>query len=169
MFTSNFTKPKCQNVGSIRDFKFVPVSFVSDMVINELDGILLEINLSVGLEWLTGYSTIEKRIVDESSEDTDNGTIFKPVFAGFFPGYNYLIEKLFTHMASGRFILDIIDNNGERYVLGRVENGMNFSWKHSTGTAPKSLQGYSFRFYQDSQYPKLRYNEGVAVPFPDVL
>jgi hypothetical protein len=169
MFNSNFTKPTCKNVGSIRSFLFIPEAQVDEMSINEMDNILNSISLIGGAAWLKAYSTVERIGVEEETENTDQGTIYRPVLSGFYPGYNYLIEKIFAQMSPIRFIIDVIDNNGERYVLGRQGNGMHFQWKYTTGNAPRSLQGYTFRFYHESSYPRLRYNLGVAVPVPDVL
>ncbi len=167
-FKSNFTKPECTNPGGILSFSFVPVEDVTEMVVDNFNFILRSISLRPGATWLKGYSTFEKLKVEQDVVESDHGPIYKPYVSGFHPGYNYLLEKIFNHM-TGRFIVDVIDNNGERYVLGTIENGVHFSWQYSSGDQIRKLNGFSYRFYQDSPASRLRYNEGNAIPVPDVL
>lgn len=168
-FKGNFSKPICTNPGGIREFSFVPVEDVSDLEMDLFSFILTDITFKPGQSWSKGYSTHEKLLVDQDIVDSDHGPIYKPFISGFHPGYNYYLEKLFNNMCTTRFIIDVIDNNGERYVLGTIENGLHFSWKYTSGDQIRKLNGYSFRFAHDSFQSRLRYNEGNEIALPDVL
>lgn len=166
MLSQSFPKVTCQtNPGSIREFSYIPIDEVDEVDWNTLSYIVNSISILPGKSWKTGYSTFTKLQVNEPTTETGNGTLFTPELRGFYPGYNWYLEKLFVHLAAGgRFVLDVTDNNGKRYLLGTKENGLKFTWVYNSQDEPKKLPGYTYRFYMESNQPRLSFYDVDVAP-----
>lgn len=164
MIVSNFPPIDCGvNLGGILSFRFTPVENVESIDYNPISQIFYDITLKSGKIWYDGYSTFEKKLVNSVQNESPNGPLYKNELKGFFPGHNWQVEKLFNVMVQfgAKFIVDYTDNNGERVLLGTIENGIKFGYEYTTQDLVKKLHGYNYRFYHDSALPKLTwYNSG---------
>lgn len=158
MIITDFPQIDCPvNLGGILSFRFVPVEEVKNIQYNRYSFIYDDITLWT--DWLKGYSTFEKKLVNSILTSSANGSFYKNELKGFFPGHSFFIEKLFAIMAQigRRFVVEYTDYNGQRVLLGTKENGLQFSYEYTTQDAVKKLNGYSYRFYNDSETPRLTY------------
>jgi hypothetical protein len=165
MIYTSFPIFDCEiNMGGIKSFRFIPIEMVESIDSNLHSFVFYDITLKAGKTWKDGYSTMEKALVNSVNTESPNGPLWKNELKGFYPKSRWNIEKLFAMLSmSGRFIVDYTDNNGERVLLGTLQNGVKFGYEYTTQDAVKKLHGYNFRFYHDSSLPKLTWYDSTII------
>jgi hypothetical protein len=88
---------------------------------------------------------------DEVPKETDSGKLIDYTVSGFYPGHAPDISELFDEMMDQPFMLDTIDNNNQRRLLGNLNNPVSFKFNYSS--PPGGRPGYSFSFMWTSPNP----------------
>lgn len=135
------------NIGSIKQFSFIPVTDVESIDFPIKGKIVKPILLKSKARWYEGYSTLETALFTEPSEQTANGTIFKPKFVGVVPRDSAELTALFEEMKNARFILDYTDRNGIRKLVGSIDEPLFFTSELVVPSAVAQRNQHNITFY----------------------
>lgn len=124
---NDIKKIEGDNLGGIYSFKFIPVTDVQSIPSTLNGAIHNEVNIKTNTRWYEGYCTIETMNFSDNQEDSDHGAFHTKEFLGIVPKDRPELIDLFNGMKNKRFILDLVDNNGTRKLVGTVEEPLNFS------------------------------------------
>lgn len=147
------TREQSENMGGVIEFYFARVRDICTMpelIGAEYDGQVKFVN---GENWKYGYSAPYKMQLDESSDITEVGYVFKKPFVGFYPMQSKEALELFMEMEGEYFIIKMKDANSRTRLIGDLEAPLVFKYDPVTGSDNPNLAGYIFQFLVDEKKP----------------
>jgi hypothetical protein len=155
---NNFPEYQFENMGGVSTFKFVPQYWIDSIPIftgNQLNSAVV---LKAGFSWLTGLALPKSLKFDETPEASEAGDLYKYLISGNYVGQSQALAALFDEMRNQPFVLDIIDNNNQRRLLGNLVIPLTFRFSYSSKTQPSDRPDYSFTFGYSTPVPAPFYN-----------
>lgn len=135
------------NLGGIIRFKFIPVTDV-ESIASPIDHVITTpVILKTDKRWFSAYATMGTIGYTEASEQTANGGLFKRQLVAIIPKDDKDKAKLFNKMRNQRFIVDYVDSNGLRKLIGSLEEPVFFSSTQNTKTEMPGRNEHSISFY----------------------
>jgi len=134
------------NLSGVRSFRFIPVvdvAFIPDAISSLITGPLI---LKTAKRWYNGYVIQKTSNYFADSGDGPNGPFYKFSFEGYNPRISQAGSENLTEMIRYRFLLDLIDNNGNRRLVGNLKNGLSFHNKETPGVQGTGLNSYFIGF-----------------------
>lgn len=146
------------NIGGIMLFKFVSTEAVQAIpqAINHI--IASAITLKPGYNWHEFYGTPGTIELSEDQVDSEAGAFYKKTLKAVTPKIRPEIDVVFEDMKNRKFILDVIDNNGVRKIIGSVESGLKFISKANTKSEANQRNEYSIEFVGEGENKSYTYN-----------
>lgn len=146
------------NFSGIRFFRFIPEDHVRSIPGSPIDTIRIvngPLILKTGKRWFYGYAAFQTADYKEKGGGGPHGPTYKFSFNGFLPLISATQSQNVSDMEEHRFLLDCIDNNGNRKLVGNLETPLAFESSEDVKPpvgAPNG-NGYAFSFFGEL-YPK---------------
>jgi hypothetical protein len=155
---NNFPEYNCENYGGLSGFNFIPQYAVASMP-SCIGNLLSEVlPVKTGFEWFIGLSLYNSLQFTETPKPSDPGDLYEYIVSGIYPGQTTELATLLDEMKGQPFILDIIDNNNQRRLLGSLINPVMFKYAYASKDQVGSRPEYTFSFTWTSQNPAPFYN-----------
>lgn len=146
------------NLGGIYLFKYIPVDDV-ESISDPIDGFIAkEINLKPNSQWFDFYGTEGTMQFTEDPAASNDGTIYNKKLVAITPKHRTELDLLFHQMRNRRFILDIIDNNGLRKIVGSIQEPLKFLSKADTKSQASGRNEYAIEFSCNSTFKSYTYD-----------
>lgn len=142
----NFPAYNFENFGGARSFSFIPVTDVASIPFSISSMLTSAVFLKSTKAWYTGLAVLRSLAFNEKLIESNAGKAYEYTISGIYPRQNSTMLSLFDDMARRRFILDIIDNNNERRLVGTVTNGARFTYSYNSGENTNQRPDYNFTF-----------------------
>lgn len=137
------------NLGGIFLLRFIPSNDI-ETIVEPIDGRVTEpVVLKENTRWYEFYATPETIKFDEDQQQSPHGDYFKIKLTGNTPKDRAEVISTLNEMKNKTFILDYIDNNGTRKLVGTITEPIKFKHTSTTGNTVPSKNGTSFEFYGD--------------------
>lgn len=137
------------NIGGVYLFRIVLSSDVIGIA-ERFNGKVCEpVTLKAGARWYDFYGTEGTMDLKEDQQENDHGSYFKIKLVASVPKIRTSIDETFEDMKNKKFIVDCIDNNGHRKLLGTISEPLQFKYSAGTGVGAPNKNGYSVEFYGD--------------------
>jgi hypothetical protein len=149
---------KNDNVGGIIRFNFIPVQDVDSIVMPVNNKVLEPLEVKEGKRWYCAYATLGTIGYTEEQSDTDNGGIFKRKFTAICPQDNDEMTDTLNAMRNQRFIIDYMDANGLRKLVGTIEEPLFFTSTLNTKTDMRGRNEHVISFYGDASHKAYVYD-----------
>lgn len=140
----DFPRNPLDNIGGMRFFRFAASDYVSSIPYPSGKIVTGPISFHLAYTWSVGYSPYDA--IDYELESIPDSKAYKFSIEGFAPKIQELTSSLFDEMKDHRFILDTYDNNGNRKLIGSIDNPVGFRYKE-VSSKPGGRNGYAFSFY----------------------
>lgn len=121
--SNDIEKHHGDNLGGVNSFKFAFANSV-DTIPPIIDGSIhhaVTLLTSPPSRWFDGYCTEGTMQLKETAKDSEHGEYQEKEFTGIVPKGRPELIDLFNSMADQLFIIDAIDNNGIRRLIGNKE------------------------------------------------
>lgn len=142
----DFPEYNLENMGGLSTFNIVPSYSASPLPYYLGSKLTQPVVLKAGAMWTKGVSLLKSLKFEESTKETDAGTLYEYTIGGIYPGNSPEVAELFDEMKNKTFLLDIIDNNNQRRLIGTPSNPVKFKFVFSTKDQPSGRPEYSFTF-----------------------
>lgn len=142
----NFPEMNSENMGGCSAFNFIPQYFAESIPLYTGNQLISQVVLKSGCSWLIGLALPQTLKFDENIESSEAGDLYKYIVSGSYAGQASEIALLFDEMKNQPFILDILDNNNKRRLLGSMSNPLIFKFYYSSKDQPGSRPEYAFSF-----------------------
>jgi hypothetical protein len=86
---------------------------------------------------------------NEEKQQSPHGDYYKAKLTAFIPQDRSEVNNQLELMKNKLFIIDYTDNNGERKLVGTVENPLSFTDTMDTGANVPNRNGYTIEFSGD--------------------
>ena len=136
-------------MGGLYTFKFIPASDVASIPEAVNGAIYYPVVLKPDARWFDGYCTQETMSFSDRQQDDGHGAYHKKQFAGNVPKDRPELSNVFNDLKDGRYILDIIDNNGTRKLVGTIDEPLDFSSDVDSKAAVSARNEYKIMFAGD--------------------
>ena len=137
------------NLGGVYFFRFIPKTDVSS-ISEPINGKVCEpVALIPGARWFDFYGTEGTKSLKEDQQQSDQGDYFRIKLSGSTPKVRTDVSNTLFDMKDQEFIVDCIDNNGHRKLLGTIKEPLRFSFVSDTGNAAQNKNAYAFEFTAD--------------------
>ena len=146
------------NLGGVMLFKFIPIEDVQEIpgAVNYF--INTAVVLKTTCRWYEFYGTTGTIELAEDSVETDAGTYYKKSLKAISPKIRTELDALFNEMKNRQFILDVIDNNGIRKIIGSLAEPLKFKEKSSTKNEASQRNEYAIEFFGEGVEKSFTYN-----------
>lgn len=165
MITS-FPDPSGANIGGMWFFNFIESNLVSSIPPLINDAITIAPTLAGSASWKRGYNTQLTLGYKEKATNDVNRPKWTQELSGFCPEFNAGLQRLFKEMMQYRFVLDCLDNQEKRVIVGSPTNGMHFEYTFDSKPDAKGRKGYAYRFFRDSDDPAIFFVAPVPITDP---
>jgi len=146
------------NLGGIYLFKFTPADDVQS-ISEPIDGFITkEISLKPDARWFDFYGTEGTMQFSEEDANSNDGALYNKKLTAITPKQRTELDQLFYKMRNRRFILDVIDNNGLRKIVGSIEEPLKFSNKGDTKNQASGRNEYAIEFACQSTFKSYTYD-----------
>lgn len=146
------------NLGGVMLFKFIPVDDVQEIPTAINNMIASAVVLKPATRWYEFYGTIGTIEFNEDQSDSEAGSYFKKSLKAITPKNRTDVDLIFGEMKNRRFILDVLDNNGIRKIVGTIQEGLKFTSKASTKGEATQRNEYVIEFTGDGENKSPTYN-----------
>lgn len=135
------------NLGGIFLFKFIPLTEVASIpqAINSKVLEPLVVN-SLG-RWYDCYGTEGTIKFSEEIQNSPHGDYHAIKLTSFIPKDRIDITDQLEEMRNKLFIIDYIDNNGYRKLIGNLAEPLQFKYSLDTGSSVPNRNGHTIEFY----------------------
>jgi hypothetical protein len=138
-----------ENLGGVFIFKFIPVIHVQSIAQPIDNRILTPVVLKQGFNWLDFYATEGTMQLKEDLQPSDHGDFYKLKLTASVPKIRTEIDHTFSLMRNVKFLIDVVDNNGQRKLLGTLEEPLSFTFQSDTGDSMPKKNNYSVEFFAE--------------------
>ncbi len=142
-----------ESMGGNQTFLFAPTKTILSMPDVIDNSIISEISFLSGCGFLEGKYIPGTLDFSEKSVPSQGGDYFSTVVSGMVPKLTKEYLNLFTQMLKQRFMLNVVDNNGSKRIVGSIRAGAKFSFEQASSTTPAGASGFKFQFTLDSPVP----------------
>lgn len=146
---NDINKPCDDNLGGLYRFNFIPVTEVQKIaepigcrVLEPLE------TTSIG-RWYECYASEGTMKFNEDLQQNEHGDYHKVKLSAFIPKDRTDIGEQLEKMRGKDFIIDYIDNNGHRKLIGRLDTPLRFTYSLDTGSTVPNINGHKIEFYGD--------------------
>lgn len=146
---NDINKHRGDNLGGLYHFRFIPKNDVNSIPVAISGKICEPVELKSGARWFDFYATEGTQSFNEDQQTNDHGNYFKLKLSGSTPKIRTEVSDIFNEMKDQEFIIDCTDNNGNRRLIGTINEPLRFSFKSDTGNGAQNKNAYSFEFYGD--------------------
>ncbi len=154
------------NIGGLESFLFIPVDDAISIArpVNHIIQEAVVINVAGGAQWFTAYITQGTLFYKEDKNKTVHGNPYNRSLVGFVPKDTEELAELFDEMGDVRFLIDCLDNNGKRKLVGSLDSPLVFASLMSSGEAPEGRNGHQLTFSGNASHKAYFYDpdEGSA-------
>lgn len=146
---NDINKPCDDNLGGLFLFNFIPVTEVQSIA-EPIDSRVLEpvTTTTIG-RWYECYASEGTMKFIEDLQQSDQGDFHKAKLSAFIPKDRTDIADQFEKMRNKDFIIDYIDNNGHRKLIGTLDYPLRFTYSLDTGATVPNKNGHTIEFYGD--------------------
>ncbi|GAB3550632.1 hypothetical protein [Spirosoma fluminis] len=134
------------NVGGNYLIRFTPVVGIQAMPTPATNGPTTPATFYSGYRWFDCYGTEGTKAFSEDEQTTDNGPIWNVTVNAFLPGDSAERRQQLAELVRHRFVVEIIDNNGQRRRVGSKLENLELSYEFKTGAAAGDRQGATLSF-----------------------
>jgi hypothetical protein len=135
------------NLGGLNSFKFIPTTEVNSIV-DAINGKVCEPLVVANLgRWYDCYATEGTIKFSEELQDSKHGDFFQLKLTAFVPKGRTDVSDQLEKMKNKNFIIDCLDNNERRVLVGTKEKPMRFKYSYDTGSGVPNRNGYTLEFY----------------------
>ncbi len=146
------------NLGGVYLFKYIPADDVQS-ISDPIDGFITkEVSLKPDKQWFDFYGTEGTMAFSEDDSNTNDGTLYNKKVIAITPKQRTEIDVLFFKIRNRRFILDLIDNNGLRKIIGSIEEPLKFTNKGDTKNMASGRNEYAIEFACSSTFKSYTYD-----------
>jgi hypothetical protein len=138
------------NLGGVNSFKFIPDTDILAMPTNINNSFLEPVFINNGARWYNCYATQDTIRYTEEKEKSKHGDFFSIKFVAFIPKDTDELSNNLESMNNKNFVIDYIDNNGNRKLIGSKENPLQFKYSLDTGSSMPNRNGYQIEFTAQS-------------------
>lgn len=155
---NDINKHCSDNIGGVYLLKFIPKTDVSSIPATINGKVCEPVILNSGARWYEFYGTEGTKSLKEDQQPSEHGDYFKLKLAGSTPKIRTDVSDIFNEMKDQEFIIDCTDNNGNRRLLGTINEPLRFQFTSDTGNGAANKNAYTFEFYGDvSKVPPTYY------------
>lgn len=115
------------NIGGLLRLNFIPVSDIESIDEPYEHRITVPVELKENKRWFSLYATLGTMSFTESGSKTSDGELFDKKITATCPKDRADISALFNEMRNEQFVIDYTDTNGERKLVGSLEEPLQFS------------------------------------------
>lgn len=134
------------NLGGIFLFRVIPVDDVQSIPLL-VDGKVCEpVILKTDKRWFDVYGTEGTMKYLEEPQTSEHGDFYKASITSFIPKGRSEVKAVLDEMKNKNFIIDIIDNNSFRRLVGTIAEPLKFSVGYDSGNKVTTSNGYSISF-----------------------
>lgn len=135
------------NIGGAVMIHYAPVEWFdpADLELLETESLLTNLNPTTGTWLKAPVLPAREQLLEETNKTTDQGDYWDTDIVGFVPRMRHQIVAEFKRMKCHWYLVKLLDRNGETWVAGNGKQGLQFTWKNSTGNTSKR-NGYNIRF-----------------------
>jgi hypothetical protein len=137
------------NLGGVYLLRFIPKTDVSSIALPIKGRVCEPVVLNAGACWYEFYGTEGTKNLKEDQQPSEHGDFFKLKLSGSTPKIRTSISDTLNEMKDKEFIIDCIDNNGHRRLLGTINEPLRFQFTSDTGNSAPNKNAYTFEFYGD--------------------
>lgn len=123
--------------------EFTPIAAVSAFPSVRNAVVSQPLTFVAGQRWYTVYGSMLKKGFKETHAITEHGDLWQSGAEIFYPYDTEAARTLMAQMQFHQFILRLTDNNGFRRLVGTPWQGLDFSYRFSTGEGIPGTRGYA--------------------------
>lgn len=128
------------NVGGLHLIRFVPVVGIQP---TPATGRPTTPTFRAGYRFYNVYCTPFSARYEESSEETDNGTVYTVTIEGFWPAAGSDADRvLLDELTRHRFLVETTDLSGTLRLVGTSREPLAFRYQFRSGSQPGDRRGY---------------------------
>lgn len=134
------------NIGSVIAFEFLEIKGVSVIPPTVRATIWNAVELVDGYRWQKGYGTEGTMSFKDEPANSENGGYHKKIFSANVPKDRPEINDLFNSMQNKKFILQIMDANGLKKLIGTIDEPLTFKSGYDTKANFQGRAEYQISF-----------------------
>lgn len=120
------------NIGGVNSFKFIEAKHIVSMHQPLGGAIHTAPQLAAGSAWREAYCTLGTMYLKEESQKSEHGTYHNKEFGGIVPKDRPEVLELLDFLKDEKFVIDCIDNNGQRKLVGTPDEPLSLETGHDT-------------------------------------
>lgn len=137
------------NLGGLYRFNFIPVSEVQSIAEPIGCKVLEPLETTTIGRWYECYASEGTIKFIEDLQQSEHGDFHKVKLSAFIPKDRTDITDQLEKMRNKNFIIDYIDNNGHRKLIGKLDEPLRFTYSLDTGSSVPNKNGHTIEFYGD--------------------
>lgn len=143
-------KGLADNFGSLRFFRFAPLVDLVSVDRPRSFEVHGPVNFQSGKDWLNGYASQDSIGLSIEGMEAAGGPFCRFSMSFFVPQLSIENSRNFDEMVQHRFILDILDMNLKRRIVGDHRDGVAFKYSETSASQFAGRNGYNCTFYSDA-------------------
>lgn len=138
------------NLGGNYLLKFIPVVEVASIPIAINERVCEPLVTAALGRWYDCYGTEGTIKFSEEIQPSPHGDYLLVKVSVFVPKGRNDVSRQLKQMKNQLFILDCLDNNRERRLIGTLTKPLQFRYSYDTGSTVPNRNGYTLEFYGNS-------------------
>lgn len=150
---------ECKDIvfGGVASLKYIPVEDVESIPLPMGDNgeLLSSLVLTSGSSWNIVETEKDSFDFSETPQSSDQGVLYEQTVDCFFPKDNPEIRSILREMNKRKFVLELLDNNQNKCLVGTKDSPCSFTSRFVTGTRFSDTPGHFLSFSCASISPAL--------------
>lgn len=134
--------------GGLKEFKFIPVRAVASIPDTdfETNTVTAAPTLETDGQWFSGYFAEHSGGYGETKKEPGGDVWFDCKMVGFYPAASADTMNPMLQNMNDRYILDITDKQGNRRLVGTLQEPLDMAYEFMTRTSNAERKGVAFVF-----------------------
>lgn len=149
------------NRGGLIRLEYAPLHHIQavglNKILNDSWNMLYAVSFKQGKNWLSMPILPSRDVYSEQGATGEQGPFYEQTVQGIVPGLRPAVQQQFDLMARMRFVVRLRDKNRRYWLIGSMDEGLNFS---AAGTTSEhgGLNAYTISFTGLSDKRTVAYN-----------